>query len=72
MNKLLNILSVLGSFLVVFGILFYVQDETIGRIEILKKTKVFCNFIYFKDLLFTATSLLFILKFITFYIPDRK
>lgn len=72
MNKLLNIISILGSFMIVFGTLFLVQNETLGRIEYLKTTKVFYNYIYIKDLIFTATSLLFILKFINFYIPDRR
>lgn len=72
MNRLLNILSVVGSFLIVFGILFLIQNETIGRIAALKNIKVFGGFLYLKDLIFTATSLLFILKFIDFYVPKRN
>jgi hypothetical protein len=70
MNKLLNILSLIGSFLIVFGILFLLQDITIGQIYFIKKLIVY-NFIPFKYLLFTATSLLLIFKYIGFYIPNR-
>lgn len=71
MNKTLNILSLVGSFLIVFGILFLIQTLTLGQIPFLKDVTVFSYF-YFKDLLFTATSLLIILKFVGFYIPDRQ
>lgn len=71
MNKILNILSITGSFLIVFGILFLSQDLTIGRIDFLEHTIIF-KYFQFKTLLFTATSLLFILKFVDFYVPNRK
>ncbi|SHL81795.1 hypothetical protein SAMN05444484_102681 [Flavobacterium chilense] len=70
MNKLLNILSLLGSFLIVFGVLFLVQDITIGRIYYVKNLIVY-NFLPFKYLVFTASSLLIILRFVDFYIPKR-
>ncbi len=71
MNKFLNILSLVGSFLIVFGVLFWLQDQTIGRLSILQDLNVFC-FIQLKDLLFTATSLILILKFVSFYTPQRN
>jgi hypothetical protein len=71
MNKILDILSITGSFLIVFGLLFLLQDYTIGLFRFWDNLIVF-KIIYFKDLLFTATSLLFILKFIDFYRPNRK
>ena len=70
MNKLLNIISVIGSFLIVFGVLFLVQDITIGKIDYVKSLIVY-NFLPFKYLVFTATSLLIILRFVDFYIPKR-
>lgn len=71
MNKLLNIISLIGSFLVVFGTLFLVQDITIGKIDYVKNLIVY-NFLPFKYLVFTATSLLIILRFVDFYIPKRE
>ena len=71
MNKTLDILSVIGSFLIVFGLLFMAQDYTIGLFKFWDNLIVFKLF-YLKDLLFSATSLLFILKFISFYKPNRK
>jgi len=67
---LLNILSIMGSFFIIFGLLFLIQEYTIGQIAVLKNLHVF-NIILFKDLLFTASSLLFILKFVDFYLPNR-
>ena len=71
MNKLLDILSMVGSFLVVFGILFILQDLTIGNINFVKSLIIF-KILPFKYLIFTATSLIFILNFIDFYIPNRN
>lgn len=71
MNKLLNIISLIGSFLIVFGTLFLLQDITIGKNDYVKNLIVY-NFIPFKYLVFTATSLLIILNFIDFYIPKRE
>jgi hypothetical protein len=71
MIKVLNIISLIGSFLIVFGIVFLLQSQTIGKLPILRDLIVFKIF-KFQDLLFTATTLLFILKFIDFYIPSRK
>jgi hypothetical protein len=70
-NKALNVLSLIGSFLIVFGILFLIQDQTVGRIPYISRP-LFLNTVRLKDLIFTATSLLFILKFIDFYIPKRR
>lgn len=71
MNKLLTIISWLGNTLVVFGVLFLLQELTLGKIEFINSLIVF-NIVPFKYLLFTALSFLFVLKFIDFYIPDRK
>jgi hypothetical protein len=70
-NKALDILSLIGSFLVVFGILFLIQDQSVGRINFLKQLTVF-EVIRFKHLLFAATSIFFILRYIKFYLPDRS
>ena len=70
MNKALNILSILGSFMIVFGVLFLIQNETLGRIKLLNEIVIF-KVIKFEYLLFTATSILFINYFIEFSVPKR-
>lgn len=70
MNKFLDIISVLGSFMVVFGMLFLIQNVTLGQISGFKSVIVFKVF-YLKDLIFTAISLWVIAKYVTFYIPNR-
>jgi len=70
LKNLLNILSVSASFIVVFGILFLIQEYTLGQIEYVKDLIAF-DIIPMRYLVFTATSLIFILKFIEFYIPKR-
>lgn len=70
MKLLLNIMSVVGTFLVVFGLLFAVQKFTLGQLSILKNIIVF-KVVRFEDLVFAATSILVILKWFNFYIPDR-
>ena len=70
MNKLLNIISIFGSFLIVFGSLFLIQDVAIGRIRFLNKLMIY-DVLPFKYLLFTASSLLIISKYVRFYKPNR-
>lgn len=71
MNKFLNILSITGSFTIVFGILFLIQEYTFGQIHFINKLVVF-NVFPIRYLLFTAISIIFILKFINFHIPERE
>lgn len=71
MNKFLNILSIIGSLSIVFGILFLIQDQTIGRIQFFRETIVW-GMLPFKYLIFTATSLIFMLKYVDVYIPNRN
>ncbi len=71
MNKLLDILSISGTLLVLLGVLFLIQEYTIGQIGFIKDLVVF-NILPFRYLVFTASSLIFILKFVDIYIPKRK
>lgn len=57
--------------MIVFGLLFFIQEITIGQLPFLKNVVVF-NFVHLKDLIIVAISLLFILKFVDFYIPQRR
>jgi hypothetical protein len=70
MNRFLDVISILGSFMVVFGVLFLIQNITLGQISVFNSIIVFKIF-YLKDLIFTAISLTIINKYVTFYIPDR-
>ena len=69
MKRILNIMSVAGSFMVVFAALFFLQNLLFGSIKILRDLTILN--ISFKDLLFSSTSILFIWKFVVFYRPAR-
>lgn len=63
----LNAISMLGSFLLVFGLLFFVQRYTIGLIPIFHRH---IGKFAIGDLLFATTSLLFIFCFVDFLKPN--
>ena len=63
----LNTISMLGSFLLVFGLLFFIQRYTIGLIPIFHKQ---IGKFAIGDLLFITTSLLLILFFVDFLNPN--
>ncbi len=69
-NRLLNILSVTGSFLVIFGTLFLIQDWLFGKITVIHDTIVLQTF-RLKDVLFTVTSILIIWKYFKISAPQR-
>lgn len=71
MKEALDKISILGSFLIVFSILFLIQNLTIGQIEGVKDITIF-KVIHLKDIVFVAISLLIISKFVVFYLPDRS
>lgn len=71
MNRFLNILSIGGTFLVLFGLLFSAQELTLGSISFLRDT-IICEVFRLKDLLFSATTLILIFSFIRFYYPRRS
>lgn len=71
MNRFLDILSFLGLFLTVFGILFLIQNLTFGQIPGFKDVIVF-KVLHLKDLLFTASSLFIISKYVVFEAPKRN
>lgn len=62
MNFLLTALSTTGTFFLLFGVLYFIQKITIGFLPIFRKT-VFQRFIL-GDLLFSLTSILFIVTFV--------
>lgn len=66
MNKMLDKLSLLGLFFIVFSILFLLQFCIIGSVIFYGK------FILAKTILFTLSSLIFITKFVKFHTPKRS
>ena len=71
MNRFLDILSFIGLFCIVFGILFLVQNLTFGQIGWFRNIIVF-KAIHLKDLVFAATSLFVISKYVNFEAPERN
>lgn len=67
MNILLNALSVLGSFLVVFSLLYFIQTYTLGYLPIFNKE--IRGRISIGDIVFPLVSLTCIILFIDFYKP---
>lgn len=67
MDNIINIISVLGTFFVIFGLLFLLQYFTIGLIPFFKK-RIIKN-LSRGDLLFTVSSLLIFFSFFTIQTP---
>lgn len=71
MNRTLDILSLIGSFLIAFGVIYLALELSFGQVQCFRQIIVF-KVIHLKDLIFTAVTLLLILKFVDFYLPKRK
>ena len=71
MRRFLNILSVTGSFMIVFAILLLVQELTIGQIPWVRNITLF-NTVRLKDVVFIVVAVLVIFKYVEFYIPRRR
>lgn len=67
MSGILNGISVVGSFLLLFSLLYFIQYYTLGLIPIFKKELK--KKISIGDLVFCFNSLGFILLFVEFYKP---
>ena len=68
MNTILNIISVVSSFIFGVGILYWIMDITIGRIKIINTTKEW-NGLQSKDFIFLLLSILIIFTLVDFYKP---
>lgn len=62
MNLILNIISVVATFIIIEGVFFYALDFTIGRISVVRKLK-------YKDYIFLSVGVLFKMFFFDFYLP---
>lgn len=67
MNEMLNAVSVLGSFLVVFSLLYFVQHYTLGYLSVFRKE--INGKISIGDVIFPLVSLTLIFFFVDFYQP---
>ncbi|OMC77259.1 hypothetical protein [Viridibacillus sp. FSL H8-0123] len=67
MDSLLNVISIVGSFCATFGILYLVQRFTIGLLPFFKRE--IKRTISIGDVLFSLSSLIFILSFMDFKGP---
>lgn len=64
MDTVLNIASIIGTSMFLFGLLYFLQSYTLGFLSFLKKT-VFGKFIL-GDIVFSLSSILFILLLVDF------
>lgn len=70
-KKMLDIISVVGMFMIVWGVLFFLQNLLLGNIPFLHDS-IILGTLRLKDLLFTVTSALIISRFVTFYKPRKS
>lgn len=61
-KRILHYISVLGIFMMLYGILYYVQSFSIGLLPIFDK--VLFNFLPLNFVVFSISSILFIIKFV--------
>lgn len=64
MDTVLNIASIIGTSMFLFGLLYFLQSYTLGFLSFFKKT-VFGKFIL-GDIVFSLSSILFILLLVDF------
>lgn len=62
MTLLLNIISIIATFIVIEGIFYFALDNTVGRINVVKRFK-------YKDLIFLSIGVLFMILFFDFHLP---
>lgn len=62
MYNLLNIISIITTFIVFEGVIYFALNMTVGKLNIVKKFE-------YKDLLFLSIGVLLILLFFKFHLP---
>lgn len=70
MRRILDILSVVGTASVVFGLLCLLQLALFGWIPGLKETWLF-GFLNLRDLVFGTVAVLIMIRYFKFYLPSR-
>lgn len=71
-SKNLHYISIICTFLATFGIIFSVQNIIFNLLFNTTNSIVVFNKFYLHQLIFIATSLIFINKYITFSSPYKK
>ncbi len=69
--RLLDFVSKLGSYILIFSLLFLIQKYTLGYLFNLREIVLF-NIVYLYEILFSVTSILFIKKFVKVSSPYEK
>ena len=62
MLNLLNLISVVATFILIEGMVYFILNFTVGKIAVIKRFQ-------YKDLVFLLIGLILILKFFRFYLP---
>lgn len=70
LRKVLDSIAVANLYVLVFCILFLIQEYTIGQIPWLRSLTLF-NKVYTHDILFLATSIVIIVRYIRVYPPEH-
>jgi len=69
--KIRKYISYIGTFLVLFGLITFVLDLTIGNIPCFNEIPLFSLF-YLKDIVIILLSVAIILSFFRIYLPKRQ
>ncbi len=69
-NEILHIISKLGTFMLLFGIIYALQDVTLGQLEILNH--LILEGLPIKFVFFSVISVFIILRFIKIGSPYKK
>ncbi len=62
MSIILNLISVIATFILIEGMVYFALNTTVGRLNLVK------NFIY-KDILFLLIGVILIISFFKFHLP---
>lgn len=68
MNIILNFISVLSAFIFGVGILYWLMDETVGKVKFLNSEKEW-NGLQIKDFIFLLFSIVILISLFDFYKP---
>jgi len=71
MKHLINVLSSIGSFMLVYGLSYFILDKIFGRIEFLDGHLLHSS-LSLKNLIFNIIILYFIIRYVNFYQPKSS
>jgi hypothetical protein len=70
-KKILNILSLVGMCMIVWGVIFLLQNLVLGSIPFLRDSIIFGAF-RLKDVLFSVIAFLIVSQIVTFHKPHNS